>query len=72
MTESDAVLTKSREYLLGPLRFINVLSRFELGIFDALRQESGAGMTAERVAQETGLRLVAQVTGTDGPCAGPG
>ncbi|MFJ9380710.1 methyltransferase [Streptomyces sp. NPDC101455] len=57
MTEQDAVLTKFREYILGPLRFMNVLSCFELGIIDALREEPAAGMTAERIAKATGLRV---------------
>jgi SAM-dependent methyltransferase len=56
MSAQDAVLTRFQEYALGPMRFMNLLSCFELGIVDALRQETGAGLTAESIAEATGLR----------------
>jgi hypothetical protein len=55
MTSHDAVLTKFREYTLGPLRFMNLLSCFELGIVEALRKNSGDGMTAAELAEVAGV-----------------
>jgi SAM-dependent methyltransferase len=56
MSTQAAVLTRFREHMLGPLRFMNLLSCFELGIVDALRTDSGGEMTAEQIAEVTGLR----------------
>ncbi|MGB6162413.1 MAG: hypothetical protein WCF33_07405 [Pseudonocardiaceae bacterium] len=43
----EAVLARFREYMVGPARFMNLLSCFELGIIDALRESSG--MTAAKL-----------------------
>jgi hypothetical protein len=51
MSSQEAVLTKLREYVLGPLRFMNLVSCFELGIFDLLRGNPDARMTAGQIAQ---------------------
>jgi hypothetical protein len=41
-----------REYLVGPARFMNLLSCFELGIIDALRET--AGLTAAQLGEVAG------------------
>jgi hypothetical protein len=48
----DAVLARFREYMVGPARFMNMLSCFELGIVDALRERPG--MTASELAKAVG------------------
>ncbi|GGX26808.1 methyltransferase [Streptomyces noursei] len=55
MSTQDAVLTKFREYILGPMRFMNLVSCFELGIVDTLKENSGTGMTANEIAEATGV-----------------
>ncbi|MCQ4085189.1 hypothetical protein NGB36_32675 [Streptomyces sp. RB6PN25] len=55
MSSPDAVLAKFREYVLGPLRFMNLLSCFELGIVDVLKGNAGGGMTAVQIADATGI-----------------
>lgn len=56
MTTWDAgtteVLTKLKEYALGPMRFMNVLSCFELGIVDLLRKHES--MTAVELSEAVG------------------
>lgn len=44
----EATLARFREYLVGPTRFMNLLSCFELGIIDELRENHG--MTAADLA----------------------
>jgi SAM-dependent methyltransferase len=53
MSPHDAVLTKMREYVLGPMRFMNLVSCFELGIVDLLKKTPG--LTASEIAKETDL-----------------
>ncbi|MFE9746879.1 methyltransferase [Saccharothrix saharensis] len=38
----EATLAKFRDYMVGPARFANLLSCFELGLIDALRDKPGA------------------------------
>jgi hypothetical protein len=59
MSSQDAVLTRFREYVLGPLRFMNLLSCFELGIIDLLRKNSDIGLTASQIAEGTGVATAA-------------
>ncbi|GAA3059643.1 acetylserotonin O-methyltransferase [Actinokineospora globicatena] len=51
-TETEKVLTKLKEYALGPMRFMNLLSCFELGIVDVLRAEGPR--TAVEIAERVG------------------
>nr|MDT0660586.1 methyltransferase [Micromonospora sp. DSM 115978] len=44
---ADATLARFREYMVGPARFMNLLSCFELGLIDALREHPG--MTAAQL-----------------------
>ncbi len=55
MSSQNAVLTRFRDYFLGPMRFMNLLSCFELGIIDALKKNPNARMTASQIADETGV-----------------
>ncbi|MFF3781931.1 methyltransferase [Streptomyces sp. NPDC001933] len=55
MSSQDAVLTKFREYTLGPLRFMNLLSCFELGIVDSLKEDRSGGLTAAQIAEKAGV-----------------
>ena len=48
------MLEQLREYLLGPTRFMNVLSCFELGIIDELRR--GPARSAAQLAAAAGAR----------------
>lgn len=52
MTTAEATLTRFRDYIVGPARFMNLMSCFELGIIDTLR-ESG-GMTAAQLGEAAG------------------
>jgi SAM-dependent methyltransferase len=56
MTTWDAkttrVLSALREYMVGPTRFMNILSCFELGIVDLLRKNTR--MTAREIAESVG------------------
>ncbi|MFJ6676599.1 methyltransferase [Actinosynnema sp. NPDC091369] len=38
----DATLARLRDYMVGPARFMNLVSCFELGIVDAIREQPGA------------------------------
>ena len=49
---TQRMLEQLREYMLGPTRFMNVLSCFELGIVDELRR--GVGLTAEQLGAAVG------------------
>jgi O-methyltransferase len=57
MSSQEMVLTKIRDYVLGPLRFMNLVSCFELGIFDVLRKDPEIGLTAEQIAAETRISV---------------
>src|SRR5918992_2654304 len=50
----EATLARFREYMVGPTRFMNLLSCFELGIIDALRETPG--MTAAQLAETVGAK----------------
>ena len=50
----EATLARFREYMVGPARFMNLLSCFELGIIDALRDNPG--MTAADLGQTVGTK----------------
>ncbi|HLK01742.1 MAG TPA: methyltransferase [Streptosporangiaceae bacterium] len=50
----EATLARFREYTVGPARFMNLLSCFELGIIDALRERPG--MTAAQLGAATGAK----------------
>jgi hypothetical protein len=45
----EATLTRLREYLVGPSRFMNLMSCFELGIIDTLRENPG--LTAVKLGE---------------------
>jgi hypothetical protein len=50
----EATLARFREYMVGPARFMNLLSCFELGIIEVLREKPG--MAAAELAQAVGVR----------------
>ena len=50
----EATLARFREYMVGPARFMNLLSCFELGIVDALR--ANPGLTAAQIGEATGTK----------------
>ncbi|WP_246258205.1 acetylserotonin O-methyltransferase [Amycolatopsis anabasis] len=50
----EATLARFREYMVGPARFMNVLSCFELGIIDTLRESPG--MTAAKLGAAIGAK----------------
>lgn len=52
---SAHTLTRFREYILGPTRFMNLLGCFELGIIDLLRKNSSTMMTARQIGNATGI-----------------
>ncbi|MFD5624943.1 MULTISPECIES: methyltransferase [unclassified Streptomyces] len=54
MSNSEAVLARMREYMVGPTRFMNLHACFELGIVDALRKE--AGLTATELGALVGAK----------------
>ncbi|MFI1212523.1 methyltransferase [Streptomyces sp. NPDC020802] len=51
---AHATLARFREYMVGPARFMNLLSCFELGIIDALREKPG--LTAAELGDVVGAR----------------
>ncbi|WP_241740994.1 methyltransferase [Streptomyces sp. L2] len=51
---SSAVLGTFRDYILGPTRFMNLMSCFELGIITNLTRFHPAGLTAQQIADATG------------------
>jgi hypothetical protein len=53
-TTPDGTLARLREYMVGPSRFMNLLSCFELGIVDALRDTPG--LTADRLGEVAGAK----------------
>jgi hypothetical protein len=50
----EATLARFREYMVGPARFMNLLSCFELGIVDTLRENPG--MTAAKLGDAVGAK----------------
>jgi hypothetical protein len=48
----EATLARFREYMVGPARFMTLLSCFELGVIDALRDRPG--LTAAELSDTTG------------------
>ncbi|GGV55299.1 methyltransferase [Streptomyces spectabilis] len=52
MQEQQEIVTKLRDYILGPTRFMNVLSCFELGIIRSLKEAATGALTAEQIAAE--------------------
>ena len=50
----EATLTRFREYMVGPARFMNLLSCFELGLIDTLRENPG--MTAAQLGDAVGAK----------------
>jgi hypothetical protein len=50
----EAALARFREYMVGPARFMNLLSCFELGIIDTLRENPG--MTAAKLGDAVGAK----------------
>jgi O-methyltransferase domain len=50
----EATLARFREYMVGPARFMNLLSCFELGIIDALRENPG--MTAVKLGDAVAVK----------------
>ncbi|WP_234328093.1 acetylserotonin O-methyltransferase [Streptomyces sp. NRRL S-37] len=54
MSNPEAVLARIREYMVGPTRFMNLYTCFELGLVDALRKEPG--LTAARIGAAVGAK----------------
>ncbi len=50
---SNHVLSRFGEYMVGPMRFMNLLSCFELGIIDVLK--SNSRMTARQIGTAVGI-----------------
>ncbi|SCL32298.1 Transcriptional regulator [Micromonospora pallida] len=50
----EATLARLREYMVGPSRFMNLLSCFELGLVDTLRENPG--MTAAKLGDAVGAK----------------
>src|SRR3982751_2994516 len=48
------VLATFREYMLGPTRFMNLLSCFELGIVDVLKAHIHSRLTAPQIGERVG------------------
>ncbi|MFG2359093.1 methyltransferase [Streptomyces sp. NPDC048521] len=51
---SEATLARFREYMVGPSRFMTLLSSFELGLVDTLRQTPG--LTAAELGKAVGAK----------------
>ena len=51
---TEATLARFREYMVGPARFMNLLSCFELGIIGTLRENPG--MTAVKLGEAVGAK----------------
>lgn len=49
------VLNRLREYILGPMRFMNLVSCFELGIIDLFKKAPGSRMTARQIGDAVGV-----------------
>jgi hypothetical protein len=50
----EATLARLREYMVGPTRFMNLVSCFELGIVDTLRENPG--MTVAKLGKAVGAK----------------
>ncbi|GAA3941726.1 hypothetical protein GCM10023085_24240 [Actinomadura viridis] len=50
----EATLARFRDYMVGPTRFMTLLSCFELGVIDSLRERPG--MTAAELGDATGAK----------------
>lgn len=50
--DTEATLARLHEYMVGPTRFMNLLSCFELGIIDMLRE--ALGMTVAKLGEAVG------------------
>jgi len=50
----EATLARFREYMVGPSRFMTLLSCFELGVIDTLRENPG--MTAAKLGDAVGVK----------------
>lgn len=50
----EATLARFREYMVGPTRFMNLVTCFELGIIDTLRDRPG--LTAAELGQAVGVK----------------
>ncbi|WFE95362.1 methyltransferase [Micromonospora sp. WMMD987] len=50
----EATLARFREYMVGPTRFMNLLSCFELGLIDRLRDNPG--LTAVKLGDAVGVK----------------
>ncbi|MGC5660286.1 methyltransferase [Micromonospora sp. WMMD723] len=50
----EATLARFREYMVGPTRFMNLLSCFELGLIDRLRENPG--LTAVKLGDAVGVK----------------
>jgi SAM-dependent methyltransferase len=53
---SASVVTRIRDYALGPTRFMTLYSCFELGILDFLRDHPDGGHTVAEIAAAVGVR----------------
>jgi hypothetical protein len=51
---AEATLARFREYMVGPTRFMNLLSCFELGVIDAIRETPG--ITAIELGAVAGVK----------------
>jgi hypothetical protein len=51
---SEATLARLREYMVGPSRFMNLISCFELGVVDTIRAKPGA--TAAELGKAAGAK----------------
>lgn len=51
---AEATLARFREYMVGPTRFMNLLSCFELGLIDATRDNPG--VTAAQLSNIVGAK----------------
>lgn len=55
-TESARVLEQFRDLAIGPTRFMNVYTCYELGILDRFRESDGTAMSAAYLAGASGVR----------------
>ncbi len=53
--DTAPVLRRFREYALGPMRFMTLLSCLELGIIDFLRSNPGSRVTARQIGEAAGV-----------------
>jgi len=51
---AEATLARFREYMVGPTRFMNLVSCFELGLIDRLRESPG--LTAAKLGAAVGVK----------------